>query len=279
MSDSRWKKIAAMDLSVLVVLGVVAGLVVGLAGGCGSKGTFNNDNWDEVCSNTSGHVGAKVDGLVGQVFVAPKKAKGGVAIQMWADPFNLDQSTMVYYSGSDGKQFAYGDIIEVTGTVGEAFTGKNKKGATVVTPAVDATEIAKTDATVYIKDGTTVPVDQQQEQNGVVIAVEKVVLRDNETDVFVSLENRQQDSGALLRSTGTKLQVGGQQFDVDLHKSSVYEAAYFGTMPAGEKASGVLVFPAIGDPVPDKGSATLSIDGSSSNWRLDFEPYLFSIDW
>ena len=268
-----------MDLSVLIVTVVFAGLLMGMIGGCKSKEVFTNDNWDEVCSSTSGHVGAKVDSLVGQVFVAPKKTKDGVAIQMWADPFNLDQSTMVYYSGSDGKQFAYGDIIEVTGTVGEPFTGKNKKGDTIVTPAVDATEIAKTEATVFIKDGTTVPVDQQQEQNGVVIAVEKVVLRDNETDVFVSLENRQQDSGAILRSTGTKLQVGDQQFDVDLQKSTVYGAAYFGTMPAGEVASGVLVFPAIGDPVPDKGSATLSIDGSSSNWRLDFTPYVFDFSW
>jgi len=115
-----------------------------------------------------------------------------------------------------------GDLIKIDGAVGKEFTGTNAMGGTITDPTIHATSVAKTDATALIKGGKEVAVTQQQNQNGVVIIVDKMVLRDNETDFFVRVQNNQSGQKAHFYAFNSKLQVGNQQLDEDSSKSSQY---------------------------------------------------------
>ena len=284
-------RLLIIGVSVLVVIGLILGLTIGFSGGkkttetsttsntqTTNKQTFTNENWSQVCSDPSGYSGSKVEGLVGKIFIPPEQASGGVAIQMFGDLANSDLNTIVYYYGTDAGQFANGDLIKVTGTVGKQFTGQNKMGATLVVPTINATKVEKTDATALIKGGKEVVVAQQQNQNGVVITVDKAVLRDNETDIFVRVQNNQPGKKANFYSFNAKLQVGNQQFDLDSSKTSQYGAIPSDILP-GVEIKGVLVFPAIGTPVPPTGAVALHLEAHSENYMATFNPYVFNISW
>jgi len=209
--------------------------------------------------------------------VYPHVLGGGVAIQMFADPATSEQATIVYFIGSESSQFANGDLVKVEGTVGKMFTGQNKMGGTITDPTIQATSVTKTDASALIQGGKDVAVTQQQNQNGVVVIVDKMVLRDNETDFFVRVSN-QSGVKASFYAFNAKLQVGNQQFDEDSSKSNQY-----GQMPSdilpGVEVSGVLAFPAIGTPVPSTGAVALHLEAHSDNYMATFNPYVFNISW
>lgn len=276
---------------VLLVIGLAVGLTLGLGGGGSnttgttstsvstdnSNLTFGNQNWNEVCSNPSRFKGAKVEGLVGKIFVAPEVSGSAVAIQMYADPANSDQPTIVYYSGGAPSQFANSDIIKVDGIVGGEFSGQNAMGGTITDPTIQATSVTKTDASALIQGGKDVTVAQQQNQNGVVIIVDKMVLQDNETDFFVRVNN-QSGANANFEGYEAQLQVGNQQLNEDSSKSSQYGEMPSSILP-GVVASGVLVFPAVGTPVPSTGAVALHLTASSDNYNLNFNPYVFNISW
>ncbi|MBU0494388.1 MAG: hypothetical protein KKB13_21270 [Chloroflexi bacterium] len=290
ISRLGWKKITIVGVSILLIVGLAIGLSVGLSGG-GSKTTestttttettstqtFSNDNWGEVNSNPSGYSGAKVSGLVGKIFVPPEQANGGVAIQMYADPANSDKNTIVYYFGSDASQFANGDLIKVDGTVGKQFTGQNAMGASLTVPTINASSITKTDSTALITGGKDVPVNQQQNQNGIIVTVDKMVLRDNETDFFVRIQN-QSGTNASFSSYASKLQAGNQQLDLDNTKTYQYGEIPSEILP-GVEVKGVLAFPAIGSPQPPSGAIALHLEARSDNYMVNFSPYVFSISW
>jgi hypothetical protein len=129
-----------------------------------------------------------------------------------------------------------------------------------------------------IQGGKDVTVTQQQNQNGVIIMVDKVVLRDNETDVFVRVQNQQPGKKANFYSFNSKLQVGNQQFDLDSMKTSQYGDIPSDILP-GVETKGVLVFPAVGTTVPPTGAVALHLEASSENYMATFNPYVFNISW
>ena len=293
LSSRKTSWIIIGGIAVLVIVGIVLGLVFGLGGEKGttekdgssstakkkteSTKTFTNDNWGLVCSNPSRYEGSKVEGLVGKIFIPPEQAEGGIAIQMFADPEGSSENTIVYYFGTDASQFANGDLIKVDGIVGEQFEGENKMGATLIVPTIAADSVTKTDASALITGGKEIPVCQQQNQHGIVVIVDKVVLQDNETDVFVRVSN-QSGSNASFYDFNAKLQVGSQQLDPDSAKQYQYGSMSSEILP-GVETSGILVFPSIGSPVPTTGSMALHLEAASDNYRLDFNPYVFNIAW
>ena len=239
--------------------------------------TFTNSNWGNVCSSPSNYKGAKVE-LVGKIFAPPETSSGAAAIQMFADPISSSQNTIVYYYGPDASQFAQGDIIKVTGTVGDQFTGQNAMGGSLTVPTVAATSVVKTDASALITGGKDVPVLQQQDQNGVVIIVDKITLQNGETDVYVRVKNNQPDKNASFHSYQAKLQAGNTQFDPDTTKQYQYGQIPTEILP-GVEISGILVFPALGPSIPPTGSIALHFTASSGNYMLNFNPYVFNISW
>lgn len=292
VSDFGWKQWAIVGVGILVIVGLAIGLAVGLGGGKSSTTstdrsivpvdnrnmTFTNENWGQVCSNPAGCEGAKVEGLVGKIFTAPEQSGSSVALQMFADPANSEQNTIVYYTGSDSGQFANGDLIKIEGTVGKQYSGQNKMGGMLIVPTISASSVAKTDANALITGGKEVIVTQQQHQNGVVIIVDKIVLRDNETDVFVRIKNNQPDKKANFYAFNAKLQVGNQQLDQDSAKQYQYGQISSEILP-GVEVKGVLVFPAIGPPIPANGAVALHLEAHSENYMATFNPYVFNIAW
>jgi len=256
--------------------------------------TFTNENWNEACSNPSGFHGAKVEGLFGKIFVAPNVIKGGAIVvlpmyadtdvlPMYADTDNPEQATIVYYLGSNSShssQFAYGDLIKVNGKVVGEFKGKNRMGRPITGPTIEAASVTKTDVTALMQGGKYVTVKQHQDQNGVVITVDKMVLRDNETDVFIRVKNNQPSQTAYFFGYPyhAMLQVGNQQFNEDILKENLYGQIPSDILP-GVEVQGILAFPAIGTPVPSMGAVSLRLEASSENYTARFKKYVFNISW
>jgi len=105
-----------------------------------------------------------------------------------------------------------------------------------------------------------------------------MVLRDNETDVFVRIQNQQPGKKAMFFSFNSKLQIGNQQVDLDSAKTSQYGAIPSEILP-GVETKGVLVFPAVGTTVPPTGAVALHLEAHSENYMATFNPYVFNISW
>ncbi len=104
----------------------------------GSGENFDRDNYGELVSDPDAHRGAQVD-ITGQLLGSPEEAGDETAFQMYADPENLEWSTLVRYGGS--VRVSTDDYVRVRGTVAGAFEGENAFGAALVIPEVEADSV------------------------------------------------------------------------------------------------------------------------------------------
>ena len=89
-----------------------------------SSESFDRNNWEDR-SLLSPHAdkGALVD-FVGKVFIAPERDAQGNDVQVWEDPQNDENNTIVAYADPN-FQVQDGDYLHVVGTVKGKFSGKN----------------------------------------------------------------------------------------------------------------------------------------------------------
>ncbi|QYY44720.1 hypothetical protein ACKE5C_18970 (plasmid) [Aneurinibacillus thermoaerophilus] len=207
----------------------------------------------------------------GKVFTDVERNADGTFIQAWADPKNSTGNTIISY-GDPNLDVKNGDLIHVIGTIRDKFTGQNAFGAEIVAPLIDATSIEKATYTDLYPAIKTIEVNQEQNHKGFVVKVHKVEIAEQETRVYVSVENKRKNDISLFTHK-TRIIEGERQLDVEDNFEANYPKLQSDIAP-GVTSEGVLVFKPM---APDISSFKLQFEGMSSDFVTQIAPFEFTI--
>lgn len=237
------------------------------------KGKLNEDDYDKLYSNPKKYKGYEVE-LTGQIFTEPEKDDDGTYIQIWADPENSEKNTIVGIKDSSLK-LKTDDYVKVKGIVKDKFKGENALGGTVEAPVILASSIEVVDYITAISPTIKeINVNKEINQHDIIVTLQKIEIAKNQTRVFIKVNNKTKDKASFY-SSSVKLVVNNKQLEEDYIGSSTtgLQEVQSELLP-GVESEGVVIFPAID--VNEK-SLKVHSEGSSDNYELDFEPYVFDV--
>lgn len=263
----------------------VAVMLMGTLTGCGeTKETkkepeeivhIDESEIDAMFTNPDKFAGKYVK-LVGQLIDAPQKEEDTTALQLYYDIDNYTQTYIVYTANADG--ISNQDYVYVDGKIDGKFSGENYFGSAVECPLiVDATVTKGSYLDIVTPTIAEITPAVSQDQNGVIVSVDKVEYAKNETRVYVTINNTT-DYNYSCGTYGAKLLVNGNQVDQSSDSMTIYNCSELTELSydvmAGVSASGVLIYPAIEQNVPFQ---FILPDSYSDNYDLMFTNYMIDV--
>lgn len=237
-----------------------------------NKEPLSSQEFSQMLSNPKNFKGSYVE-YIGKVFIVERDADG-TYLQVWADAENSDHNTIVAIADPN-FEVTDEDFIIIKGTVRDEFKGENAFGATLIVPVIDAENYEVTDYITAVSPTLhEVTVNQEQDQHGYVIYVEKVEFGKKDTRVYVSIKNNS-ESTINFWSFDAKLVQDGKQFDVEYAWDANYPELQTDIRP-GVTSEGILSF----SPVDFEGKKEIKLylNGSSDDWDIDIEEFQFDIE-
>lgn len=260
----------------------VLAFVAVIVAGCGGENTatnqndqkkFTKENWSELDTNPDNFKGAAVD-VVGKIFLVPEKDEDGTYFQMYADPKNSEFNTIVASSDPDLK-IEDGDFVHVIGSVKGSFKGKNAFGGELTAPTVIAQKVEIVNPKdVLAPTKLNVDVNKTQEQHGLAITLNNIEFADEETRLYVTVNNGSQDE-ATFYSFNVKAIQGSNQFEEQNNYDVDYPEIASELLPGIESSGVVLLQPL----AISANSAQIHLEGRTGNYDHDFKPYVFDVTW
>lgn len=236
------------------------------------QGSIGEDDFNKIFSDAMKYEGYEVT-FNGKVFVDPEHDADGVYLQVFADPENHEKNIIVAVDDAD-FDVEMGDYVHVDGVIVDEFEGANAYGGQVVAPVVLADDIEVIDYEDAISPALeTIKVDATIDQHGYEMYVEKVEIAENMTRLYVRVMNNTDDN-IMFYSFNSNLLLDNKQLEEEI---GFYEADFpevQSEILPGVESEGIIVFPAID---PDISKMTFHAEGSSDNYDLDFEPFVFEI--
>jgi hypothetical protein len=235
-----------------------------------SKEAFNSSNIEKLASDPDKYKGAAVD-FTGKILGAPEKDEDGTYFQMYGDPKNLGY-VMVVGISDPNLQIKADDYVKVTGEVRGAFEGENAFGAAITAPALLADKVE----VVSYMDAVSptikaIEVNQDIEQNGLTITLQKIEFAADETRIYLKAKNDTKDKASIYTSTATIVQ-SSKQYEEQYNFDANYPEFPSDMLPSVE-AEAVMAYEAI-DANTD---FYFVVEGRSDNYSIDFEPYKFDV--
>lgn len=231
---------------------------------------LTKEEFDRIFSDPKKYKGSKVD-FYAKIFVEPEKDQDGTYIQAFAN--NNSEQNVIVGIENPSLDVATDDIIHVTGTIEDAFKGENAFGGTVTAPLIKADKIEKTDyQTVFAPSKKTINLNKVQNQHGFKLNVQKVELADSETRVYVKITNESKEK-IYFYSYDAKLIANNQQLEETFNYEANYPEIQSDILP-GASTEGIIVFPPIKN---DAASFKLHFEGSSDNYDITFEPFVYEV--
>lgn len=261
------KKVLSLVLSAMLVLGLTA------CSSSPSKPSVPPEPLSEheinlMYSNPNDYSGRPVE-LTGEVFSDPEYDENAAYFQMFVDPENARLNTVVIYPNPSHK-LKDGDYVRISGIVDKEFVGENMMGGEVHAPTivVDKLDVLSyqeaLSPTIHTASATTPTIDQY----GYTVTIEKIELAENETRVYVKVENNGQSEFNLYEYRTRIVQDSSQ-----IEQQSNYDADYpelQRDLRPGIISEGIICM----GPLKDA-SFQLILDGSSDNWDEDIEEFIF----
>lgn len=207
----------------------------------------------------------------GRVFTEPERDSDGTYFQVYIT--GNDKNLVVGYPDPN-FQVNKDDYVIVTGVIGGKYEGTNAFGATLKVPAVKAGYIEKTTRSKALAPAiSTIPVNQNNDQNGFVVTLTSVEVAKEETRFLLQVTNGSGEKVSFY-TYGTKVTQGNKQYDaVSTYNTGEELPSEF--VP-GVTANGVLVFPAITN---DPKTLTLYLDAPhGTDYMKDWKDMNFSIN-
>lgn len=207
--------------------------------------------------------------ICGKIFNGPEKSGDGTYLQLWADPTNSDLNTIVY-TEEDLTGIKTDDYVRVSGTVADAFEGENSFGATITAPQITAQSI---EAISYIDAVSPtlkefVPTDNSQDQLGYKITVSKVEFAEQETRVYLKIENAGSSEFHFYSFSAKAIQ-NSKQYEQEYNYNADYPEVQ-SDITVGAYTEGIIVFPKL-----EQTNFDLILEGHSDNWEENIAPYTF----
>ena len=235
------------------------------------KGTIKPEDFDKVFSDPNAYKGYEVN-FTGKVFVQPERDADGTYLQVYADPENMEQNVIVGIEDPE-LDVSSEDYVRISGIIYDELQGQNAFGATLQAPVVKAVMVEVVDYVTAVSPAIeTIQVDKSQDQHGYVIDVSKIEFADNMTRVYVKVTNNT-DHEISFHSFNSKLLIGDKQLEEKYVYDTGLPEVQSEILP-GVETEGVIAYPAIDSSTE---SLTFHAEGSSMNYELSFEPFVFEI--
>lgn len=219
-------------------------------------------------SDPESYVGSVVE-LTGQVFSGVEYDDEGVYFQLWGDPKNFDLNTVVAYKNPE-FELQDDDYVKITGEVVDVFEGENMMGGTITAPAILASkvEILSYKDAVMPTVATAAATNGTIDQLGYTVTVQSIELAEEETRVYISIQNNGANEFSLYDFNAVLIQ-DNTQYEYQPNYDADYPEHQTEIRP-GVTTEGVLVFPAIGeDPFQ------IIMEARSSDWDEELTDYVF----
>ena len=227
------------------------------------------DEFNLVYYNPEEYMGRNVE-FYGKVFVQPEKDSEGTYLQMFTLNQGSDGNTIVAILDPN-LDVSDGDIVYVKGVVVDVYEGTNMFGATIVAPQILANSIEKSDyATAFSPALKVIEVNQEINQHGYSMTLERIELAASETRVYLKIKNDSSDNISFYSFNSVIIQ-GSNQISEEDNWDADYQEINSEIFP-GVTSEGVVTFA----PVDIEGeNLKLVFEGSSDDYYLDFEPFVF----
>lgn len=209
--------------------------------------------------------------IIGVVFTAPEYDENGVYLQMWGDIKNSNNNIIVYIPDTEFEVHE-GDYIKTVGIVGDQFTGTNAFGAEVTVPTITAREyevLSYVDAVSPTLQ--SIEINKTLTQYGYSVTLQKVEFAEQETRVYLKVDNDGTDKFSVY-SFNAKITQDGKQYDEQDNWEAEYPDIQTDLL-VGNTTEGIIAFPAL-----EAKAFTLLVEGRSDNWHEDIKPYSFDIE-
>lgn len=235
------------------------------------KKQLSKEEFEKIFSDPKKYKGSSVD-FFARIFVEPERDEDGTYLQAYAN--DLDSQNVIIMIEDSTIDVEMDDIIHVTGIIKDKFKGENAFGGQVTAPLIHADSIEKSNfQTAFAPALATIEVDEEQNQHGYILRVDKVELAEKETRVYVKVTNNSEDKINFYSFNG-KLIVDGKQLEEETNYEANYPEVQSEVLP-GVSTDGIITFPAIAN---DIASFQLYFEGSSDNWELDIKPFNFTVN-
>ncbi|MCZ1180155.1 hypothetical protein EIJ82_00520 [Alkalihalobacillus clausii] len=238
-----------------------------------SSEMLTENEFYQMLASPKDYIGSQIE-FIGKVFSVEKDSEG-VYLQVWQDIHNNENNMLVgIYDNS--FEVSTDDYIKVKAEIIDEFEGENAFGATLTLPAVEAYEyelIGYADAVSPTE--FEVDVAETQEQSGYVVTINKIEFGAEDFRLFVEIEN-QSDDVINFWKHDAKLVAGNNQFDSDSNWAADYPEVQSELLP-GVSTEGIISFPYIN--YEEVNQVTVHLGGSSDNWDISIDDFVFNIEW
>lgn len=188
-------------------------------------------------------------------------------IQVYYDILNYDKNTIVVYPDADVSLKA-DDFVKVKGIVDGRFSGENYLGGDIEVPQVTASKVKKIEAMEAFPANKTIDVNKSVEKGNYVSTVSKVDFTDNETRIYIKVENNGSATFDNYPDQGVIVQ-NGKQYEAEWNE---YYPEPSTELRAGASSESVIAFKKI-----DEAPFTFSFTGYDEDSYDDVE-FVFDID-
>jgi len=234
---------------------------------------ISKEDLDQLYADPDKFKGKEVE-LYAKIFVPVERDGDATYIQAFGDPVNSDKNTIIAIK--DPKiDLKEGDIIRVIGKVKGSFDGENAFGGSITAPTIIADSIEKTDyATAFAPAIKTVEVNEEKDQHGCKLKIDKVEIAEDETRVYVKLNNGT-DNKIDFYSFNTLIIQGDKQYEAEENYETGYPEPQSEISP-GVSTEGIIRFPKID---LEGKQAKIVSEVYSDNYNINMEPFTFEITW
>ena len=239
---------------------------------------FTQDNWHfavaEARSDRRQYKGSPVT-LAGIVFNLIGRKNGATQLQMFPDPDERDQNTLVVIPWDlDVRPDQY---VRVRGVLKTYHKSTNLFGVTINVPVVRAEAVEVVNRLKAFPPIQTVDLDSALTQHGLSITVVRIELLDNETRVFIAGENNSREKASLYAFSDDPVLLQGT---TQIKLKSLYGDDYpehDNNLLPGTATEGVLIFEGLD---LDKGGAQL-VWGMprTEDFRAVFKYWRWNFSW
>ncbi|MDO4869709.1 MAG: hypothetical protein Q4A65_05425 [Bacillota bacterium] len=231
---------------------------------CGGGSTDNSpiteDEISELYTSPDTFEGRTFE-FTGQVLDVEKDG-GDLFIQVYQDIKNYENNTIVIYPEADVK-LKVDDFVKVKGVVDGVFSGENLLGGEVEAPQITASKVKLIDAVEAFPATKTVEVDQTVTKGDYKATVSKVDFTQDETRIYLKVENNSSSTFDNYPDTGAIVQ-DGKQYEADW---SEYYPEPSTELKAGASSESIIVFELI-----DEADFTYSFEGYDDDYNdVEFE--------
>lgn len=199
------KTIFAIMLSIVMIFTFTA------CGGNTDDSPITSDEINELYTDSDNFKGRTFE-FTGSVLDVEKDGSD-LYIQVYYDIKNYDKNTVVVYPDAD-VSLKTEDFIRVKGTIDGTFEGENYLGSSIEVPKMTASKVEKIDAMEAFPANKTVEINKTVKKGNYVATISKVDFTDDETRIYLKVENNGSGTFDNYPDQGVIVQ-DGKQYDTE----------------------------------------------------------------